>query len=124
MAEAKLHGQFDHHKVVKMTTMFCDNSLWDTEPRNHMIENENSCSFTIVSICRHHLDPFCKVVDYKDDISMTPRQVRVTSDELCPFIERNDNYNWSKRSGRCSHFSNINLESMAFSDCSDAIFKH
>ena len=77
-----MRGQFDHHKVMEMTTVVCNNSLWDTEPSNHMIENENSCSFVIVSICRHRLDPFFKVIKYKDDISMPPGQVRATSDEV------------------------------------------
>lgn len=105
--------------------MVHDYSLWYFELRNYTNEHENGCCFTVIHVCRHPFDSFCKIVYLKDNVPMSLSRVRLTCKKVnSPFRKRNHNNDWVKRSYMCMHFSIINLTVMAFLDRSYIVFKN
>ena len=104
--------------------MINDNHLWNTEPSNYMIEDENRSSFSVYQKCRHRLGPLGKIIYRKDDICMPPDRVRVTCNKIdTPFCQRTDGNYRVERSRWSAHLSIKNLAVVAFSDPVNTIFK-
>jgi hypothetical protein len=52
--------------------MIRDNGFWNTKASDDVVEYEKSYSTTIIKKSRHSLNPFCKVINDNDDITMPP----------------------------------------------------
>jgi hypothetical protein len=52
--------------------MVSENFLRDAKTFYYLVENEESCFFTIIIEHWHILDPLCEVVYYYNDITMPP----------------------------------------------------
>lgn len=50
--------------------MVSENGLRDIKTRHDMVEEELSCSDSVIIICGDHLNPFSEVVNGEDDIAM------------------------------------------------------
>ena len=44
--------------------------MWNTKACDYVVEEEKSCNMTIIQKGRHSLNPFCKVIDGDDYITM------------------------------------------------------
>ena len=66
--KTKKSSEFGDHLVLEVTSMVCDNLLWDTESRDNLIEYEIGCDLTIDFEVRHYLFPLSEVVKNNNDV--------------------------------------------------------
>lgn len=125
VTQTQLGCQLGHHVTTKMRTMICDDGLRDSEPGNHMIEHKLSICLTVISQCRHHFSPFCKVINDDNNITMPPDQVRVTGHKinapLCKGANGNDRV---QKSRRRTHLALVDLTRMTGTDGKNAILEN
>ena len=73
MTKTQPLSKFKHHKIPKVATVISDDSLGNTKMSYDIIKKEQCCSISSVVKCQHRLDPFHKVINDYDDVTMPPR---------------------------------------------------
>jgi hypothetical protein len=53
-----------------------------------MIEHKKWCSLDIVKECRHRINPFSKIIDKNDNITVPPTEVGLHCMESMPHLEK------------------------------------
>ena len=111
--------------VAKILPMIRNYSLWDPKLCNNMVEEKKCSCLSSVVECRHHFNPFGKIVNRDNNITMPLIRRRVTGHEInTPFRK------WSSRDNRMhwhwrfADFTVINLACMTNSNCEDTISKN
>jgi hypothetical protein len=81
--------------ILEKGSVISYDSLWDSELIDDVVKHEKCCSLAIVKKCRHILSPFSEIIDYDDNITMSPGLGRPTLHEInTPFRKGVDDDNW------------------------------
>jgi hypothetical protein len=65
-----------------------ENGAWYTKTSYDVVKNKKSCGTTIVQKGRHSLNPFCKVVDGDDYITVPPAEVGLDYMKSIPHLAK------------------------------------
>ena len=71
-----------------MRTVISQDGLRDFEPSDNVIKKKQGNNFSIFSICRHILNPFCEIIDGHDNITMPLDVVGLKCMKSMPHLEK------------------------------------
>ena len=71
-----------------MISVISDYVLWDSKPSYYMIEQKKGGCVAILYICRDCLNPFCKIINGYNDVTMPLAEVGLQCIKLIPHLEK------------------------------------
>ena len=88
MTKTQLNTQLNHHLITEMGFMVSDYGLQNSKPRYHMVKQKEGGSLAILDICRHCLNPFCKIINVYNDVTIRLTEIGLKCIKYIPHLAK------------------------------------